>query len=131
MTRTLSSFVKDCIKWELYIEPYEFPEDVEIRQTWGIITKGYEIGCAKSTGEFYHSITHATHDLPRHHDAFRFEPAEGDSAEIRYTTILSEHEYDEDGNLVDVELPEEQYDQGSFGLEEGAYHVWDNGGEFV
>lgn len=117
----LSEFEQGGYIGRLFIESYDFPEDIELTETWGIITDAYEIGCRRSDGVFHENLTYSIHEV----DGRAFKISGDNPIDMRYITILTEWEEDDEGNLEEVIIPDEPYDEGSFTLTSGTYRVWD------
>jgi hypothetical protein len=107
---------------QLYIEPYTFPESADLSEHWGVLTDSYELGTStKDDTEIQQDITHSSKQVTG--TAFRLNGS--GSIDFRYTCRLTNWEYDDNGELTNIEVPTEPYDSGHFGLKPGDYRVWE------
>lgn len=121
-TTLISQFEHKDKLLSLYIETHEHPPDATPKETYGILTQYYELSGHPDELTFKQDITHSIKDVDG--AAFLLETTD-DSATVRYTTILTDWSFDEDGEVKDIIVPDEPYDQGELTLEPGSYRVWE------
>lgn len=107
----------------LYIEPYVFPDHIELSEDSSIITDSYEIG-ANTSGETSLK-SNLTHNIKQIEGKAFTLVSDSEKVNLSYTCRLTDWEFDEDGEVENISVPDVPYDQGHFYLEPGTYRIWE------
>jgi len=106
----------------LYIEPYEFPDDANLRKTWGIVTDTFELGAITSgKNQFEQDLNHSIRDV----DGTAFRLIGEGLVDISFACRLTDWQLDDNGDVESIEVPDEPYEHGHFDLQPGDYRVWE------
>lgn len=106
---------------ELYIEPYQFDPLIELSDCMNLLTESYEL-TIHGSGPKTNLRSNTTHNIKNLEGvAFRL-PKE---LSVAYSCRLTDWEYDDTGELEEIIVPEEPYDEGDVILPTGSYRVWE------
>lgn len=118
----LTELHKDGQMIELFIEPYDFPDTVELDEEISIITDSYELGMnTEGNQNIYYDLTYNVSNVDG--SAFRLSSSQN-TVDLSYVCRITDWEYD-DGELDTINVPNEPYDYGHFEIPTGDYRVWE------
>jgi hypothetical protein len=103
---------------DLYIEPYGLPDDVEPSPDSHTVLDHYEI--SSGSNEILTCLMHSIEEVT---GKVIVVPGD-DPVRIGYTSICTSLERDDDGEITDINVPDEPHDYGYVYLDPGTYHMW-------
>ena len=111
------------VEYELWIEPVDVPDDVDLSEASSIKLENYEIGC--DTSEEHQLYDDLQYNINGEFDGkvFTLESPEN-LVPMGYTCLLTEWVLDEEGDVENIVIPNPPYDEGHLKLPPGTYRAW-------
>lgn len=119
MSRELSSYERDGVRTVLRMEEYDIRDDVSLSKHYNIVTRAYEIGQTSEYVDDARLLSSYALDAP-HPNGRVFRIMCPEPITMRYTCRMTDR--GEDGQVI---VPREPFDEGTFEIEPGDYHFWD------
>lgn len=104
---------------QLYIEPYEFHSAISLTEEPSVLTDSYEITLRTQETQIQSNLTHNVKEVEG--SAF-YIPQE---ATLGYVSRLTDWEFDDQGEVTNISVPDEPYDLGNTVVPSGSYRVWE------
>lgn len=119
----LTEVRKDGSATKLFIEPYTFPDTVDLSKECSVVTDSYELGInAEGSQNIYYDLTHNISDVKG--SAFRL-VSEQETVDLSYVCRITDWQYDDAGELDNINVPDVPYDHGHYEIPTGDYRVWE------